>query len=71
MKLTIVEKQVFEKGVLKASKERVFYPQNIDELSMASVGYRAEKIKLEIEFEQQDIPKLIEFLANSTPCFTK
>lgn len=71
MEVTIIEEQVFDhhKGVLLYSRERKIYPRNMDELSVSGLGFMAHKIRLNIEFDVEDIPKLIEFLNNSRPCF--
>ena len=70
MEVTIIEEQVFDKGVLFYSKERKIYPRSMDELVVGGVGLRANKIRLNLEFEAEDIPKLMEFLNNVKPCFT-
>lgn len=69
MKVTIIEGEVFNGTQLKQSIERVFYPKNMDELSGIPVGFRAKRIKLECEFDEKDIPKLLAFLQNSQPSF--
>lgn len=69
MKVTIIERQYFDGNQLKQSNERIFYPKDMDELSIIPIGYKAKRIKLECEFDQNDIQKLFTFLRNSKPCF--
>ena len=69
MKVTIIERQDFEGRQLKQSIERVFYPKDMEELSHTPIGFRAKRIRLECEFDEKDIPKLLAFLQNSQPCF--
>jgi len=68
MKVTIIEKQYFEGKTLRQSTERVFFPKDMDELSRVPLGYIAKRIRMECEFEEKDIPKLIEFLQYSQSC---
>lgn len=69
MKVTIVKKQYFENKKLVHSVEEVAYPQSIIDLSNVPIGFIAEKIKLDCEFERDDIPYLIKFLQNAQQCF--
>jgi hypothetical protein len=70
MKVIIIEKETFDaKGNLISQKGRTFYPADMEELSNIPIGYNAEKIKLEVEFDCEDIPSLLKFLQNSQPCF--
>lgn len=69
MKVVIIERQDFKGTQLKQSIERVCYPDNMDELSNIPRGVRAKRIRLECEFDEKDIPKLLTFLQNSQQCF--
>lgn len=70
MKVKIIEKEDFETNQLEQSVVRVFYPKDFDELQYIPVGFVAKRIRLECEFDEKDISKLISFLENSRPCFT-
>jgi len=69
MKVTIIEDKTFEKGKLVYSKERHIYPSNMEEFKNCVRGWRAERIKIEIEFGKDDVNNLIEFARDSQPCF--
>lgn len=69
MKVTIIEKQEFEKGKLLYSKERHIYPNDMEEFKNCVRGWRAEKIKIELEFGKDDVKDLIDFARDSQPCF--
>ena len=69
MEVTIIEMEEFDGKDLIVSTERKMYPRNMDELKHCPIGWRAKKIRLNVEFDVNDIPKLLEFLQNSQPCF--
>jgi hypothetical protein len=69
MKVTIIERQVFAEKHLLSSLERVFYPDNMDQLANIPIGHMAKRIRLECEFDKKDIPKLMQFLENSELSF--
>lgn len=71
MKVTITEKQYYDRFDLKQSIERVCHVSSMKELEVLPIGLRAEKIKLEVEFDENDIPSIIKFLENCAPCFLK
>ncbi len=71
MKVTIIERQEHDNYDLKFSLEKVFYPFSMKEVASIPIGNRAEKIRVELEFDGNDIPTLIKFLKNSEPCFVK
>lgn len=61
--------------------ETTLYPKDMEELCYASLGRRANRIRLEIEFDKDDVRKLVEmvkddfqnklleFINHSYPCF--
>lgn len=69
MKVTIIKNQYFVRDELRNSQETIFHYINVDQLKHIPIGEKAEKIRLELEYDHKDIPKLIEFLRNSEPCF--
>lgn len=70
MEVTIIQEQKFDGKELIISTEKKIYPRNMDELKHCFIGYRAKKIRLNLEFTEDDIPHLLEFLHNSRHCFT-
>lgn len=71
MRVTIIEKTEHDGWELKFSLDKVYYPSSVKEMEYVPIGNIAEKIRLEVEFDGNDIPSLINFLKNCEPCFVK